>query len=389
MLLLPSTTDSLELVTSAAVAVDYVAAWADHTSSGVTASAGTGQVSTATTTTIVAAPGASTQRQIRGLTLRNAGTADTTVTVQAKPTGTARTIIKAAIQPGETLAYADGRGWYSLDTAGRERTQRSDASTAGFSVWAHKVGAAPEAAGIWHSHSISTGTPSTWSPGTPGVGGRATDGTTLADDGVLKLPTAGAGLSLYLTQFQTVATVACQIMLMDFLWVNTGLVVTTTTAQTVTSVAFPARDIEGAANGDGVGLAILVTGATTNAAAVTTITASYTDNHGNAGRTATMASFPATAVAGTMVPFQLAAGDEGVSAVASITLGTSLVSGSISLVAYRMIAASPNPVANLSSTNVLSPEGVKIEQSAALIPIQYATATTATTLQLWAQVVQR
>jgi hypothetical protein len=389
MLLLPSTTDSLELVTSAAVALDYVAAWADHTSSGVAASAGTGQVSTATTTTIVAAPAASTQRQIRGLTLRNAGTSNTTVTVQAKPSGTARTIVKAAIQPGETLAYSDGRGWYSLDSAGRERSQRSDAQLGGFSVWAHKVGAAPEAAGIWHSHHISTGTPGTWSPGTPGVGGRATDGTTLADDGVLKLPTAGAGLALYLTQLQTVATVACQIMLMDYLWVNTGLVVTTTTAQTVTSVAFPARDIASTANGDGVGLAILVTTATTNAAAVTTITASYTDNHGNAGRTATISSFPATAVAGTLIPFQLAAGDEGVSAVASITLGTSLVAGAISLVAYRMIAASPNPVANLSSINVLSPEGVKIEQSAALIPVQYATATTATTIQAWAQVVQR
>lgn len=389
MLLLPTTSDSLELVTSAAVAVDYVAAWADHTSSGVTASAGTGQISTATTTTIVAAPGASTQRQIRGLTLRNAGTADTTVTVQAKPSGTARTIIKAAIQPGETLAYADGRGWYSLDSAGRERTQLSSAKTAGYSVWAHKVGAAPEAAGIWHSHSISTGTPGAWSPGTPGVGGRATDGTTTADDGVLRLPTAGSGLSLYLAQLQSVATVACQVILMDFLWVNTGLVVTTTTAQTVSSVAFPARDIAGTANGDGVGLAILVTTATTNAAAITNITASYTNSAGVGSRTATMASFPATAVAGTLIPFQLAAGDEGVRAVASITLGTSLVSGSISLVAYRMIAASPNPVANLSSINTISPEGIKIEQAAALIPVQYATSTTATTMQLWAQVVQR
>jgi hypothetical protein len=389
MLLLPSTTDSLELVTSAAVAVDYVAAWADHTSSGVAASAGTGQVSTATTTTIVAAPGASTQRQIRGLTLRNAGTSNTTVTVQAKPSGTARTIVKAAIQPGETLAYADGRGWYSIDSAGRERTQRSDSQTAGYSVWAHKVGAAPEAAGIWHSHHASTGTPGAWSPGTPGVGGRATDGTTLADDGVLKLPTAGAGLSLYLAQLQTVATVACQIVIMDYLWVNTGLSPTTTTAQTVTSVAFPARDIESTTSGNGVGLAILVTTATTNAGAVTTITASYTDNHGNAGRTATMASFPATAVAGTLIPFQLAAGDEGVRAVASITLGTTLGGGAISLVAYRPIAVSPNPVAQISSVNNLSPEGIKIEQSAALIPVQYATATTATTLQLWAQVVQR
>jgi hypothetical protein len=38
---------------------------------------------------------------------------------------------------------------------------------------------------------------------------------------------------------------------------------------------------------------------------------------------------------------------------------------------------------------MLSPEGIKIEQSAALIPVQAATATTATTIQVWAQVVQR
>jgi hypothetical protein len=50
-----------------------------------------------------------------------------------------------------------------------------------------------------------------------------------------------------------------------------------------------------------------------------------------------MASFPATAVAGTLVPFQLATGDRGVQSVQSVTLGTSYVAGAISLVLFRII----------------------------------------------------
>jgi hypothetical protein len=41
-------------------------------------------------------------------------------------------------------------------------------------------------------------------------------------------------------------------MLIDLLWVNTGLVVTTTTAQAITPVALPARDAAGTTNGDDV-----------------------------------------------------------------------------------------------------------------------------------------
>jgi hypothetical protein len=135
-------------------------------------------------------------------------------------------------------------------------------------------------------------------------------------------------------------------MLIDLMWINTGLVVTTITAQAITPVALPARDATGTTNGDDVQFGVLVTTATTNAAAITNMTISYTNQAGTAGKVGTISSFPATAVAGTLVPFQLATGDTGIRSVQSITLGTTLTAGAISLIGYRIISMAPHLVAN-------------------------------------------
>jgi hypothetical protein len=73
------------------------------------------------------------------------------------------------------------------------------------------------------------------------LNGRATGGTTTADNGCLKIPNPSSG-SNYITGFSVSATTACVPMLLDVLWVNTGLVVTTTTAQAITPVSLPSRD---------------------------------------------------------------------------------------------------------------------------------------------------
>jgi hypothetical protein len=81
--------------------------------------------------------------------------------------------------------------------------------------------------------------------------------------------------------------------------------------------------------------------ATTNAAAVLNATLDYTNSAGTPGRTGTIlptTGIPATAVAGTFIPFMLAAGDAGIRSIQNITLGTSLGAGAIHLVAYRVIA---------------------------------------------------
>lgn len=388
MIILATTSDSLELVTSAAGSVDYTVHYADHTTSSATAGATVGNVATATTTTIAAAPAASTQRQVREVTLRNAGTAANIVTVQIDPTGTVRTLVQATLSPGETLLYSAGQGWYSLDSVGRRRTTVATVSQTGYAIGAMKVGATMEAIGVLHSHHAAAGTPGAWAPGTPGVAGRATDGTTAADAGTLPIRTAAGGLSSYLTTFTAAGSVAASFMLVDLLWVNTGVVVTTTTAQTITSVTFPARDIDGATAGNDVQLGILVTTATTNAAAIANTTAIYTNSAGTGSKTATISSFPATALAGTLVRFQLAAGDEGVRAVTSVTLGTSYGGGAISLVAYRVLGMVGCPVANVAASALLPGAGVRVHAGVAAVLVQIPTATTATTVTASLQVVE-
>lgn len=380
--------DIIELVTSTTSGVDYVAAYVDHTSSGATPGATAGAISSATTTTAIAAPAASTQRQVRGLSLRNTGTAANALTVQIDTGGTNRTIIKATIQPGEQLLYSEARGWYSVDDLGRERVTRTESLHDGYTVGIVKVGVAMESPGVWHSHHAATGTPGAWAPGTPGLAGRATDGTTAADAGALPIRTPATGYG-YLHGVNAAASVACSVMLIDILWINTGAVVTTLTAQTVNSVTFPARDLNGATNGDGVQLGMLVTTATTNASAITNTTAVYTNQAGTGSKTATIASFPATAIAGTLVPFQLAAGDEGVRSVQSVTLGTSYGGGAISLVAFRILSLVGCPVASVASAALLSDDGVRLYPGTTAIVVQIPTATTATNITAAAYVVEQ
>jgi hypothetical protein len=140
------------------------------------------------------------------------------------------------------------------------------------------------------------------------------------------------------------------VWLVDLLWWNGTISITTTTAQAITHPGLPARDRSASANGDGVFAAILVSTVTGNGAPVTNTTISYTDSAGNAGNTGTVTSFPATAVAGTWVPVNLAAGDTGVRTIESLTLGTSYVSGTVHLVMYRPIAYVPLVTAGIGAS---------------------------------------
>lgn len=204
-----------------------------------------------------------------------------------------------------------------------------------------KVGAAMEAIGVHHSFAYTTGRPGAAAAPSPGIAGAAL--TTYGGQIPFVNPVSG---NTYLMRFAARASLAGSLILYDRLWHNSGIAVTTTTAQTVNSVTLPARDRDGTTNGEGVLVAIEVSTATTNAAAVTNTTMSYTNQAGTSGRTATIASFPATAVAGAFVPFQLADGDTGVRSIQSITLGTSYGGGAIHLVAFRRFASGFVLVAN-------------------------------------------
>lgn len=390
---LEGSTDALEVTTSTTAAIDYAVVWTNVTATALTTpGTGVGQITTATTTTLVSAPSASNWRYIRNLILHNVSTTTSnTVAIQIDRSASNRVLWNVTLAPDEHLRIDETGGITLYAASGIIKTTPSATGTgASFSLL--KVGATSEAVGLWYGHAKDTGFPSSWVPGTPGLNGDALDCSTAADAtiaGAHLLPNATT--AYYLVANNVGASVAHLYGLVDLIWYNTGLVVTTTTAQTVTPPTLPSRDTNGSNNGDGWQAAIYVTTATTNAGAVTNTTLSYTDSDGNAGNTATIASFPATAVAGAFIPFQLAAGDRGIRNIASITLGTSYVTGAISLVLYRPLSYVPSPLANVGGALLPldSTANTRIYNGTCFWQNYLASATTATTTNAMWMLVDR
>jgi len=152
----------------------------------------------------------------------------------------------------------------------------------------------------------------------------------------------------YLGRFQGAATIAGTLLLCDRLWHNGGYTITSTSAQNSTTPTWPARDIAGSTNGDGVYLGLEISAAA--GAAAPTITIGYTNQAGTASRTGTNAFATANSpTAGAFYPIGLQAGDTGVRSVQSLTLSVSWVSGTMNLVAYRVLAALELPSANVTN----------------------------------------
>lgn len=190
--------------------------------------------------------------------------------------------------------------------------------------------------------------------GAPGAGaysaalnGVALDGGTTQIPGQLNRanPTTGAA---YLARLTGRATQPGVLLLCDRLWHNGGYTITTTGAQATTFPGLPARDNNGSINGEGVMIGLEVSANAGAAAPAPTI--SYTNEAGTAGRTAGLA-FPTanSPLAGSFFPFGLQAGDKGVKSVQSLSLNTSWVSGTVNLVAYRVLAALPITQANVDN----------------------------------------
>ena len=376
---LSNTTHVLELTTSVAGSVHYQVGYTDIKSSSVgTPTDSFGIITTATTTIIATAPAASTTRKIQYVNVFNNG-ASNTIILKKDIAGTEYNILQVTLQQGETLRVVNDKVEV-LDVSGRLKTQNTGLSEiTGNSRTLFKVGTVIEAAGQYYCFAKDNGAPGAWSPGTPGINGRNTDGTTAADLGCITVGNPASG-AWYVRDFNIAASQVGQFILADVLWVNTGLGVTTTTAQAITQPTLPLRDNSGTSNGHGIGAGILVTTATTNAAVISNITLQYTNSNGVAGRTGTISSFPATAVAGTFVPFQLAAGDVGVRSIQSITLGTTLGGGAISLIAFNFLGTCPVTLANVGSIAFEKQLDLRIENGHCLLPFWLASSATAINL---------
>lgn len=124
--------------------------------------------------------------------------------------------------------------------------------------------------------------------------------------------------------------------LCDRLWHNGGFTITSTSAQNITSPTWPARDDSGSTNGVGVLLGVEVSSAT--GTGTPTITVGYTNSSNTSGRTGTnIHTTVANSGAGRFYPIGLQAGDVGVRSVQSLTLSATWTSGTINLVAYRIL----------------------------------------------------
>jgi hypothetical protein len=118
VLLLTSTADLLQVVTSAAVTVDVHASWMDYNGTVVTPGRTNTAISTAATTTVVASPAASVQRNVKTLTLRNRGGSSVDVTVRHTDGTTVAELWKATLAAGQQLVYIEGVGILVLDSNG-------------------------------------------------------------------------------------------------------------------------------------------------------------------------------------------------------------------------------------------------------------------------------
>lgn len=119
MLLLTSTADLIEVVTDSGANVDVHASYVDLAAAVVTPGRKNTAIASATTTTVVAAPGAATQRNVKTLHLRNrhASTSAGVIVRHTDGTTTAE-LVKCTLLAGETLSYVDGQDFVVRDANG-------------------------------------------------------------------------------------------------------------------------------------------------------------------------------------------------------------------------------------------------------------------------------
>ena len=385
MLLLTSTSDVVRVVTgSAANSIDCHASWMDVNGTTITPGRQNTIITTATTTTVVPSPGAGTTRNLKGLYITN-DSPGTSCSVQVDHfDGTNQVeLIQFILLPGENLGYREDGSFIHRDAQGAEYPPAGLGAYNGRSISFMKTGTASDAAGYWYSTYKDGGFPGAWAPGTPGINGRVTDGTTAADNGCIPIKNPSVGAN-YLTELTMASSVNHSHLFFDVLWVNSGLNVTTLTAQAITTPTLPARDLNGTTDGEGCVIGLYFHAASTLAATNALSTVSYTNSRGVSGRTATLTAIagsqaPATPVIGTTLWYNLAAGDTGVRSIQSFTIGaTSWLTGTISLFIARDIATIGTTIANVTAQKVIGMPGIRLYNGTCMHHCVLASATTAT-----------
>jgi hypothetical protein len=243
-----------------------------------------------------------------------------------------------------------------------------------------KVGITPAAlaAQRGYTHWYATGNPGASAANAAGVNGQAvTPGLGTSVDGRIRRTNPVSG-NAYLARLALQSNIAGTLWLIDRLWQNSGLVVTSTGAQAITPATLPARDNAGSTNGAGIMAAI--EWSATGGAGTPTVTLTYTDQDGNAGATGTFTGVASPPV-GTFEIFTLAAGDTGIRAPTSFIQSATRTSGTMHLVLFRVLAQVEVTSANIGNAiDVLTSGMPRIYDDSVLQLVYFPTSASATTI---------
>jgi hypothetical protein len=243
-----------------------------------------------------------------------------------------------------------------------------------------KTGITTAAVGAMRGYTLwyAAGNPGASTATTIGINGQAvTPGVTAATvAGRIPRTNPAAGVNAYLARLGISASTPGSLWLIDRLWHNSGLVVTSTTAQAITPAALPARDVAGTTNGAGVHAAIEWSAA--GGAGTPTVTLTYTDQDNNPGASATFIGVASPPI-GTFEIFTLAAGDTGVRAPTSFVQSATRTAGTMHLVLFRVLAQVEITAANVGTAiDTLTGGMPRIYDDSVLQLVWFPSATTAT-----------
>ena len=121
MIILDATTKSVQVLLGAAATtteLPVTANFVDITTTTYVPTASDGITTGTTAMTLVAAPAASTQRQVKFFSIYNADTVPSTVTVRLNNNATLRILHKVTLNVGSSLLYTDGEGFRVVDSNG-------------------------------------------------------------------------------------------------------------------------------------------------------------------------------------------------------------------------------------------------------------------------------
>jgi hypothetical protein len=119
MILLVSTVSLVQVVSGGTQVLQVLASWVDVNGTVVTPGGKNTSINSASTTTVVASPAASTSRNLKQLSIQNTdAAASVVVTVQHTDGTTPVQLQKLTLLAGYTLTYEDGAGWLLFNASG-------------------------------------------------------------------------------------------------------------------------------------------------------------------------------------------------------------------------------------------------------------------------------